>query len=88
MDVYLRYYIGAAFSFWSISVTYICASEPDPPAIPTLRLGTVDVIIVDWDVPAWNGGSNVLGYRLYMKLASSGSFTLVYDGYQDAVTKY
>lgn len=84
MDVYLRYYIGAAFSFWSISVTMICADVPSPPAAPTLTLGTIDLIIVDW-LPPSDGGSAVLGYKLYMSLSGLATYSLVYDGSQDPV---
>lgn len=68
MDVYLRYYDATtAFSYWSVSVTFYCAAVPDAPLAPTARIATVDRIIVDWAVPANNGGSAVLGYILQMK---------------------
>lgn len=61
------------YSQYSNDVTYLCANSkipylplsylvPDAPAAPTISLGTLDLIIVNWDPPASDGGSSVLGY--------------------------
>jgi hypothetical protein len=60
-----------------------CAGPPDPPLIPTLILGTRDIISVKWELPLNNGGSPVLGFFVYMKSSISDNFTLVQDGGED-----
>jgi hypothetical protein len=67
----------------SSSVTMACAGPPDPPPIPTLILGTRDIISVKWESPQNNGGSPVLGFFVYMKSSTADDFILVQDGGED-----
>lgn len=43
-----------------------------------------------WEPPAYNGGTPILGYKLYMKRDIDPSFDLsspIYDGLEDPVTR-
>jgi hypothetical protein len=60
-----------------------CAGEPIAPAPPILAQGSKDIIIVSWTLPTSNGGSPVLGFKLYMKSTTDATYTLVYDGGED-----
>jgi hypothetical protein len=37
-------------------------------------------MIIEWDPPASDGGSAILGYQLYMKLNSDATWDMIYDG--------
>lgn len=87
MFVKLRYNtVAAEVSEWSATLTVMCASVPNAPATPTLTLGTLDIIIVDWLPPADDGGSAVLGYTVLMKRVGEVSYETVYDGSEDPTT--
>lgn len=64
----------------------MCASEPSAPAAPTLLLVTLNKVVLEWIPPTSDGGTSILGYRVYMKTAS-GSYILVYDGIQNSGTR-
>lgn len=59
-----------------------CAGFPNAPASPVLIQGSKDIIQVSWTLPN-NGGSPVLGFKLYMKSQNDAQYTLVYDGGED-----
>ena len=40
-----------------------------------------------WELPSNNGGSSVLGFRLYMKRDIDVDYTIVYDGWEDPTVK-
>jgi hypothetical protein len=87
MDVQVRYYLGGVASIWSVPITFLCANVPNAPAAPSVTLGTMDLIIVEWGPPASDGGTPILGYDLYMKSNAESAYTLVYDGSQNPTTK-
>jgi len=60
-----------------------CAGFPIAPASPILIQGSKDIISVSWTLPSNNGGSPVLGFKLYMKSQTDAQYTLVYDGGED-----
>lgn len=67
LDVSLRYTDAAGTqSAPSVSVTMICADVPSSPAAPTLLLGSLDIILVEWKPPTSDGGSPILGYEVLM----------------------
>jgi hypothetical protein len=70
----------------SIPVTMYCAGYPNAPASPILQQGSKDIIIVSWTLPTSDGGSPVLGFKLYMKSQTDAQYTLVYDGGEDPNT--
>jgi hypothetical protein len=80
MDAQIRYLESGVYSDWSVPVTFLCANVPTTPNAPTLVLGSMDLIIVDWTPPTSDGGTPILGYDLYMKKNSAGTYTLIYDG--------
>lgn len=65
----------------------LCSDVPDAPNAPTIRLGTLDLIIVDWNPPGSDGGSPVLGYKLFMKKNSDSTWVEVYDGQQNPTVR-
>ena len=75
--------IAPQLSGLSPKVTLICAGYPDPPAPPTLVIGTRDIISVRWQLPTFNGGSPVLGFFVHMKANDDTEYTLVQDGGED-----
>lgn len=74
-------------SDWSIPITLFCASAPAAPAPPTSIIAEQDLIQIAWDLPGDNGGSSVLGFRLYMKRDAEPDYTLVLDGWEDPTVK-
>jgi hypothetical protein len=50
----------------SAPVTMICADVPESPAAPVLLLGSLDLILIEWEPPA-DGGSPILGYEILMR---------------------
>ena len=79
VDVSYFYTSNSVNSPYSPSVTFYCASLPDPPNVPQLLWKDNNRINVNW-TPQSNGGSSILGYILYMKLSTESEFTIVYDG--------
>ena len=58
----------------------MCAQEPDAPNPPTALIASLDQIAIEWNPPASDGGSPVLGYQVQMKETSESGYTLIYDG--------
>ena len=50
----------------SETVIIYAASVPDPPAAPTTTLDGKTVLI-DWELPTFQGGSQVTGYRVLIE---------------------
>ena len=60
----------------------VCANLPDSPDdAPTLEAATETSITIAWNPPANNGGSEIIGYRVYMNYLNDGDWELVYDGF-------
>ena len=60
----------------------VCADLPDPPdSAPTLEAATESTITIAWNPPANDGGSPIIGYRVYMNYLKDGDWEMVYDGY-------
>lgn len=55
----------------------LCAGKPQAPAAPTLLIGNLDQITINWALPPDNGGAPVLGYFLYMKAAADPNYTKI-----------
>ena len=88
MDIYLRVLTSTPeTSPWSISTTMLCANKPDAPGAPSLVIGSLDIVEVSWNLPAYNGGSSVQGFLLYAKWSTEADYTLVWDGREDLATK-
>lgn len=67
----------------------VCADIPDPPdAAPTLEAATDSTITIAWNPPAHDGGSAIIGYRVYMNYLRDGDWEMVYDGYQQPSVVY
>lgn len=45
----------------------MCAYLPGAPQLAYTDMATQDLIILRWEAPENNGGTPVLGYKLYMK---------------------
>ena len=66
----------------SVTQYFVCANLPDPPdQAPTLETATDSSITIAWNPPANDGGSPVIGYRVYMNYLNDGDWELVFDGY-------
>lgn len=53
-------------------------------------MATKDLIMLRWEPPPYDGGTPILGYKLYMKRDIDATFDLtkpIYDGYQDPATR-
>lgn len=70
--------IGNSIDSDTIYIT--CADLPDAPSAPTRDDATENSITVAWNAPAFDGGSIVTGYQLYMNDYETDEWTLVYDG--------
>lgn len=58
-----------------------CADIPDVPDAPVLETTTATSISVAWNEPLSDGGSEILGYKLFMNdILADDYFNLVYDG--------
>jgi hypothetical protein len=66
-----------------VYVTYVCANYPNNPVAPTLLLSSLDLFIINWSPPAIDGGSAILGYKVYMRISGAPSYTEIYDGSQN-----
>lgn len=65
----------------SQTVTMICANVPLSPATPTLLLKTLDLLLLEWEPPAEDGGSPILGYSVHMRQTGVGAeYTMIYNG--------
>ena len=70
MKVRVRYFTtGQILSEWSGYLDFKCAGYPEFGTNVAIYqvLGTRDVLSVTWDPPNYDGGSPVLGYKLYMR---------------------
>ena len=68
----------------------MCAYLPTAPQKATTDMQTQDLIILRWEPPPTDGGTPILGYKLYMKRSIDPAFDLskpIYDGYQDPVVR-
>ena len=60
----------------------VCADLPDSPdSAPTLESATETSITIAWNPPANNGGSAIIGYRVYMNYLNDGDWEQIYDGF-------
>lgn len=64
----------------SAAVTMICAGLPESPADTRLILRSLDILLLEWEPPADNGGSPILGYAVYMRRTGEADYDLVYNG--------
>ena len=80
MSVSMRYTSGGDTSSYSVSISMMCAQEPDAPNTPTVVIQNLDQIIIEWDPPASDGGTPILGYQVEMRETSEGAYTQIYDG--------
>ncbi len=67
------------FGAFSIRNTFILASKPTMSTAPMRVSSSSSSIAVSWALTS-NGGSPVLGYKLYQKNITTGGETLIYDG--------
>lgn len=75
---------------WSVPETVMCAFLPSPPQQAYTDMATQDLIILRWEPPGDNGGTPILGYKLYMRRAIEESWNLAspyYEGKEDPVTR-
>ena len=68
LDVELSYeYTAGEWSEDSVPVTMICADVPESPATPSLLLTSLDLLLLEWEPPVYDGGSPILGYSVFMR---------------------
>ena len=65
----------------------LCANVPDSPDAPTLLLSALDLILLEWDPPLYDGGSPILGYSVWLRQDSEPGYSLVYNGTQNPATR-
>lgn len=82
----MRYFDATGNSDWSVTWSFMCASEPTAPLAPDPILISLNKIVIEWDPPTSDGGSSILGYWVYMKEASETTYNLIYDGKENAAT--
>lgn len=68
----------------STRATFIIASIPTISAAPTIDSKTASSITVSWTLSD-NGGTSILGYRLYRYNKATGAEVLAYDGSLNSV---
>lgn len=78
--VSLRYTSGGSDSGYSIPVSMMCADVPDAPAAPTVLIQNLDQIVIEWEPPASDGGTPILGYQVDMSDDGFATSTQIYDG--------
>jgi hypothetical protein len=64
----------------SAGLNVIPVREPDATDAPALVGKGTDFITVDWVAPAWNGGTEITKYILYIKADYETSYQQVYAG--------
>jgi large repetitive protein len=64
--------------------TFILASVPTAPNQPTITQTTRTSVTINWE-PNGDGGSNIIGYKLYRYNKAIGGEDLAYDGSTNAV---
>jgi hypothetical protein len=69
----------AGFSAFSIRNTFIMAGQPTINSAPVKVEATSSTITVQWSFDS-DGGSPILGYKLYQTNITTGGVMLVYDG--------
>mmetsp|Transcript_39217 Transcript_39217/g.44949 ORF Transcript_39217/g.44949 Transcript_39217/m.44949 type:complete len:201 (-) Transcript_39217:15099-15701(-) len=82
MKVSLQYTSGATTSGYSVGVSMMCADLPLAPAAPTVLIKNLDQVVIEWQPPASDGGTPVLGYQVDMK-KDGDAYTQIYDGAED-----
>lgn len=60
----------------------MCADLPLAPAAPTVLIKNLDQVVIEWQPPASDGGTPVLGYQVDMK-KDGDAYTQIYDGAED-----
>jgi hypothetical protein len=76
------------FGAFSVRNTFILASTPTILVAPVKVSSTKTTITVSWQLTN-NGGSPVLGYKLYQYNVTTGGVYLIYDGSSiSTVTSY
>jgi hypothetical protein len=72
----------------SPSVTMICSDVPLSPATPSLLLRSLDLLLLEWEPPADDGGSPILGYSVHMRQSGEGAdYTMIYNGTQNPASR-
>lgn len=68
-------------SIESNSQYFACAEVPGPATeAPVLEAATDSSMTISWSVPAYNGGSAITGYKVYINPLDDGDWSLIYDG--------
>lgn len=58
----------------------MCADVPNAPSSPTVIIQNLDQIVIEWEPPASDGGTPILGYQVDMKKDGDPSYIQIYDG--------
>ena len=58
----------------------MCAEVPATPAAPIAIIQNLDQIVIEWQPPATDGGTPILGYQVDMSDDGFTTSTQVYDG--------
>jgi len=83
----MRYFDGVGNSDFSVPWSFMCASEPTSPLQPVPILISLNKVVIEWDPPTSDGGTSILGYWIFMKESSEATYTLIYDGIENAATR-
>lgn len=68
----------------------MCAYLPTAPEVATTDMATQDLIVLRWEPPPYDGGTPILGYKLFMKRSIDVNFDLTkpyYNGFEDPVVR-
>lgn len=61
-------------------VSFVAASIPAAPSTPTFETATKTTLSIAWNPPSDTGGSDILGYMVYINDLQTEEFKLAYDG--------
>lgn len=80
MKISLKYTNGVDFSSYSVAISMMCAEVPATLAAPTVIIQNLDQIVIEWQPPATDGGTPILGYKVDMSDDGFLTSTQIYDG--------